>query len=55
MTDQIIIQVKDLENSRKQTIFHIETLIKSAQNSIKKKDYAIDDSKKFPNKKRIDE
>lgn len=41
MTDKIIIQVKDLENSRKQTIFHIETLIKSAQNSIKKKDYAI--------------
>jgi len=41
MTDKIIIPVIDLENSRKQTISHIETLLKSAQNSIKKKDYAI--------------
>ena len=41
MTNNIIIQVKDLESSQKQTIFHIETLLKSAQNSIKKKDYAI--------------
>jgi len=41
MTDKIIISIKDLENARKQVIFHIETLIKSVQNSIKKKDHAI--------------
>lgn len=36
MINKIIIQVNDLEVSRKQTIFHIEALLKSAQNSIKK-------------------
>lgn len=41
MTNKIIIPVKDLENSRKQTISHIGSLLKSVHNSIKKLDYFI--------------